>query len=292
MFDAGIKGFPRSIRHSPCWNRRLVGSVIRGVGDIMLLAGEATETIASSTTGVAENVIRIGEDFAGSLSSSLSPKERGKRSVKAKVKIDSIRHKEPDIGPDAPFVTFGSYAASSADKEEEPQTSASDNNRHARIDEESLVDIVEKGMQEFWQLVEFAMAETQGIPSFALELLGVMLLCYLATLWAISSSLAPYRRGEREDNSIHVTLLTSDDDISELSDPHDGSVRRRKRHAKWSCCSWFIGIIFLPFRTFLLLLSMARRTICNKMTLLLVLYVGAWMYLCRASQLRSSSIQR
>ena len=57
-------------------HHRLVGNVIRGVGDAMLLAGEATETIAASTTGVAEDIVRIIEDFAGTLSSAVSPDGR------------------------------------------------------------------------------------------------------------------------------------------------------------------------------------------------------------------------
>lgn len=270
----------------------------------MLLAGEATETIASSTTGVAEDVVRIVEDFAGSVSSALSPDDRVKRRVKAKVKIDSIRQKEKDDGADASYVTFGSYAAPSVDKEEEPPAPVSDKWHKMYVDEESLVDVVELGLEEFWKLVAFAMAETQGVPSFAGELLGVIILCYLAAFWVVSSSSkVSYRRPARQDDSIHLPLLASDDDthISELSDVTRREAIRgiiqvdkieRKHHFKPSCCSWFIGMLFLPFRTFLFLLSMARRTICNKLTLLLVLYGGAWMYLCRASQLRSSAIQR
>jgi len=283
------------------------------------LAGEATETIASSTTGVAEDVVRLVEDFAGSLSSALSPDEREKRRVHAKVKIDSIRHKESNVeDDDISYVTFGSYAAPSIEQEEEPPPPASDRWHKMHIDEKSLVDLVEMGIDEFWKLVDFAMADTQGVPSFAGELLGAMIICYLAALWLVSSSPAPSsrrevpeRQGQDTDGRgliTHVVLPTSEDDVSELTDHHESGpagsrtagargqqvdrLEREQRHAKASCCSWFIGILFLPFRTFLFLLSMVCRTIFNKLTLLLVLYGGAWMYLCRASQLRSSAIQR
>lgn len=273
----------------------------------MLLAGEATETIASSTTGVAEDVVRIVEDCAGALSSALSPTEREKRRVKAKVKIDSIRHKESDGDGDPSFVTYGSYEAPSLHGEgEEPPAPAPETWRNLNFDQESLVDLVEAGIKEFWNLVEFAMADTQGVPSFAGELLGVLILCYVAVVWVVLSSSAPApaahhpsKEPAQEAEITHVVLPTSEDEISELSDPHDSntlgnevSPGTKGKQARASCCTWFIGLLLLPFRTLLMLMSMARRTICNKLTLLLVLHGGAWMYLCRASQLRSSAIQR
>jgi hypothetical protein len=251
---------------------RLVGSVIRGVGDIMLLAGEATETIASSTTGVAEEVVRIVEDFAGTLSSAMSPNESEQKRVKAKVKLDSIRQKEDDIGADTSYVTFGSYAAPTvASDEEEPAAPTSEKWSKLRFNEESLIDAIEFITQEFWKLVALTMAETQGVPSFAGELLGVIILCYLAAVWIVSSSPAPHRRDvrDRQDQIIHITHATGDE-ASELSDLHESSHSDIRTTAtrgpqvnkiqgaqrKASCFSWLIAILFLPFRTFLFLLSM------------------------------------
>lgn len=259
-----------------------------------MLAGEATETIASSTTGVAENVVRLVEDFAGTISSATSPNEREQRQVMAKVRIDSTRHKEKDVGADTTYVTFGSYAAPSFARDEEPLSPVSSQWQKVHFDEESLIDVVEFVLQEFGKLVEFALADTQGVPSFAGELLGVIIFCYLAALWVVSSSYSASRRRDVPDRPgqiIHITHATGDDQMSLLSQELSDS-ESTERQAKIGCCSWLVAILLLPFRTFLFLLSVARCAIFNRMTLLLVLYMTAWMYLCRSSQLRSWSIQR
>ena len=301
-------------QHKPLFqNDRLVGSVIRGVGDVMLLAGEATETIASSTTGVAEEVVRLVEDFVGTLSSAVSPNKSKQRGVKAKVKVDSIRQKENGVRADTSYVTFGSYAAPSIAHDEEPSPPASVQWQKMHFDNESFYDAIEFGKQAFWKFVAFAMADTQGVPSFAGELLGVIILCYLAALFIVSSSRTPHRCDVpgRQCQIIHITHPTGEDvsvSSHELSDLHESShssaqrvgtdglhvekYQGAKRHANASRFKWFIAVLFLPLRMLLFLLSMIRRTIFNRLALLLVVYGGAWIYLCRASQLRSSAIQR
>jgi hypothetical protein len=292
---------------------KLVGNVIRGVGDAMLLAGEATETIAASTTGVAEDIVRIIEDFAGTLSSAVSPDGREKRRINAKVKIDPLLQKEIEF--EKPYLSFGSFAIPPME-EESPTSSEDAESKPMPTDEMSLAKAIELGIEEFWKLVEFAMTETQGVPSFTPELLGVFILCYLATFWALSST-ARYRQREivdREGRVIHVPVSNSDHDgtLSELTEIHHAFVpmdneqaaareraRERQRNnakngrlSRASCFSLFLEVLLLPFRALLFLLTMARRTIFSKAALLLVLYGGAWMYLCRASQLRSVAIKR
>ena len=54
---------------------RLLASLGSGVGDSLLFAGTATESLTSATAGVAEEAVRLFEDFAGSLSAAFQVKE-------------------------------------------------------------------------------------------------------------------------------------------------------------------------------------------------------------------------
>jgi hypothetical protein len=311
-FSVHQGGVLRNSRSVAGQSVKLIGSVIRGIGDTLLLAGEATETIAASTTGVAEDLVRIVEDFAGSLSFALSPNGDAKKRIKTKIKLDSIRHQHH--GADIPYLTFGSHAAPAGADDDEAEYSSSSKRHEVHMSDRSAIDILELGLRDIaqacGQFFEFLVKDTQGVPSFAAELLGVIILCFLAAFWTLSSAAGTPRRGsslEAQNQIIHLTVTTNDDEPSLLS--HESSDfqslagiakrnlvadKSRETQSRGSRSLWrsFVGILLLPCKTFLFMLSMTRRVVFSRVTLLLVLYGGAWIYLCRASQIRSSAIQR
>jgi hypothetical protein len=309
-FSVHQGGVLRNTRNVAGQSVKLIGSVIRGVGDTLLLAGEATETIAASTTGVAEDLVRIVEDFAGSLSFALSPNGDAKKRIKTKIKLDSIRHQQH--GGDIPYLTFGSHAVPGAD--DEVEYSSSSNRHKTHMSDMSAIAALEFGLRDIaeasGQFFEFLVKDTQGVPSFAAEILGVVIICFLAALWTLSSAARPPRRGsslEAQNQIIHLTVTTNDDEPSllshESSDFHSvagiakcASVADKSRETKSlvSRSLWrlLVGFLLLPLKTFVFMLSMTRRVVLSRVTLLLVVYAGAWIYLCRASQIRSSAIQR
>lgn len=303
-------GVLRNTRSVAGQSVRLIGSVIRGVGDTLLLAGEATETIASSTTGVAEDLVRLVEDFAGSLSLALSPNGGHETKMKTKVKVDSIRHQQH--GTDIPYVTFGSYAAPGTDDDEAGYSSLSRRNKvHLSDKSTSAILVLELRdiVQSCWEFVEFLFEDTQGVPSFAAELLGVIIICFLASHRALYSN-AGQRRGRSLDAQVQITdltVMTNDDEASmlshEFSDFRESSLaeialsitdkpREAQSHDSRNLWRLVISILFLPFKTILFILSIIRRVVFSRVTFLFAVYGGAWIYLCRASQLRSSAIQR
>lgn len=310
-FSVHQGGVLRNTRSVAGQSVKLIGSVIRGVGDTLLLAGDATETIAASTTAVAEDLVRIVEDFAGSISFALSPDGDDKKRIKTKIKLDSIRHQQH--GGDIPYLTFGSHAVPGAD-DEELEYSSSSKRHKAHVSDISAIAILEFGLRDIakasGQFFEFLAKDTQGVPSFAAEILGVIILCFLAAFWTLSSAAGPPRRGsslEAQNQIIHLTVTTNDDEPSllshESSDFHSfagiakstsvtGSSPETKSHVSRSLWRLLVGFLLLPLKTFVFMLSMTRRVVLSRVTLLLVVYAGAWIYLCRASQIRSSAIQR
>ena len=81
---------------------------MRGLGDSLVLVGGATESLASSTVGLAEDSVRMFEDVAGSIAASLIPMDP-KTPMKVKLKEGTIVEEDDDPGPGAnSLFSFGS----------------------------------------------------------------------------------------------------------------------------------------------------------------------------------------
>jgi hypothetical protein len=244
------------------------------------------------------------------LSFALSPNSDAKKRLKTKIKLDSIRHQQH--GADIPYLTFGSHAAPTADAE--AGHSSSSKRHEVHMSDWSAIALLEFGLRDMaqasGQFFEFLVKDTQGVPSFAAELLGVIILCFLAALWTLSSAARPPQRSsslEVQNQIIHLTVTTNDEEPSllshESSDFHSlGEIAKRtvvtdkaqETQSRVSRSLWrsMVGILSLPFKTFAFIFSLTRRVVLSRGTLLLIVYAGAWVYLCRASQIRSSAIQR
>lgn len=174
---------------------RLLASVGSGIGESLLFAGSATETLASSTAGVAEEAVRLFEDFAGSLSSAFQVKE-GKHSQDRRpvappsatkisdwYPLDSIQQQRPSI------VSFGRHDSENL---EDGESMEDDGAKSTEIENESFIESSQRLLRfvvsEIIAFVDFSLADTEDVPSEVPELLGILLLCFVSSIILLSSS--------------------------------------------------------------------------------------------------------
>ena len=174
---------------------RLLASVGSGIGESLLFAGSATETLASSTAGVAEEAVRLFEDFAGSLSSAFQVKEGKHFQDKQPVAppsatkisdwypLDSMQQKRPSI------VSFGRHDGENLDDGESMED---DGAKSTEIENESFIESSQRLLRfvvsESIAFVDFSLADTEDVPSEVPELLGILLLCFVSSIILLSSS--------------------------------------------------------------------------------------------------------
>lgn len=250
---------------------RLVGKVVRGVGDSLLLVGGATETLASSTIGLAEDSVRIFEDIAGSLAAALRPKDPNKPSrVKPKVVVTNDAEDANDSSTNS-FFSFGTTDQSVHEDETLTLERPIENY-------DSLADIFEYYQHRTIDFLEFISDDINGVPSLAPEIFGILGVCYLACVYWISRALS-----ERSFKAyIHLPRLPSP--IPRASIPLYPTRR--------SLLRFIASIPSLVAKSMLLILRLLFRIVFDSRVILLLLFTFAWAYLSWASQIRSFAIQR
>ena len=174
---------------------RLLASVGSGIGESLLFAGSATETLASSTAGVAEEAVRLFEDFAGSLSSAFQVKE-GKHSqdqqpvappsatkVSDWYPLDSMQQQRPSI------VSFGRH---DGENDDDGDSMEDDGAKSTEIENESFIESSQRLLRfvvsESIAFVDFSLADTEDVASEVPELLGILLLCFVSSIILLSRS--------------------------------------------------------------------------------------------------------
>lgn len=244
---------------------------MRGLGDSIVLVGAATESLASSTVGLAEDSVRIFEDIAGSIAAALKPKDPN-RPIKVKPKENKITHDDATITQAThSFLSFGSNE-NIFQEDESPFGPTVDNTNG------NVVDILNHYQLHVIEFFIFVLSEINGIPSLAPEIFAILGICYVACLYWISR--AKYER--RIKAYIHVPRL-----------PAPSQRRDIPLHAqKLNLLRMTSVILASTYRAFLFLLVFVYRFIFDQRTALLILFLFAWAYLSWASQIRSLAIQR
>jgi hypothetical protein len=248
---------------------RLVGKVVRGVGDSLLLVGGATETLASSTIGLAEDSVRIFEDIAGSLAAALRPKDPNKP-IRAKPKV--VTTVDADDTNDSSTNSFFSFGTTD-------QSVHGDEAPEGPIENyDSLADIFEYYQRRAVDFLVFVSEEINGVPSLAAEIFGILGVCYVACVYWISRALR-----ERSSKAyIHVPRLPPP--VPRGAIPMYPMGR--------SLLRLIASIPSLVARSMLLTLGLGFRIVFDRRSILLLLFTFAWAYLSWASQIRSFAIQR
>ena len=164
---------------------------------------------------------------------------------------------------------------------------------------------------------DIIVAETAGVPSLAPEMLGVFLLCFLASIFVLSPKTNKTVHQQTDDdndnkegleisfpvhkafvrhNSIEVALQYDHDNDSHSTitlgstnragpDPLPPSLIKRVLRA-------LLFVVVLPLRLIRVILVLTWRIVTSKKTLLWLVYISGWLFLSRVSQYKSSVIQR
>ena len=280
---------------------RLVGDAIEQVADSLLLAGSATERIAFAAAGAAEGTVRIVEDFASSLSDLFSKegREGTKRSRLSEMKPGEAKSAFVDeLWPN--FMAEEAMHCDGKDVDSDVEemlagTVAAQSNEGALIDFfhwiTTLVD----------QNKAIISAEIAGVPSLAPDLLGIFLLCFLASVLILSPKKEKIESIETivDGSPREEGVKPKDIKITKNADDHDchstltvESTARDGARGRPSLAERAIGLLFLPLRLVRSILLWSWRIIISKRTLLLVIHLLGWVFLSRTAQYKSSVIQR
>lgn len=181
--------------------------------------------------------------------------------------------------------------------------------------DKELVEILHSMSTWIIQNYNIIIADTAGVPSIAVEMLRVFLLCFLASLYILSplkTKKPAHNTAQRPrsiifhnnktNNAEVVPLHNDNDDHSSITngstmknaptgldgvqvDPLSPSLVKRLLHFIYLC-------MVMTFKLARFILITIWNLIFNKKTLLLVFHLCGWLFLSRVSQYKASVIQR
>jgi hypothetical protein len=324
----------RNTRQLAAKSVRLVGNILGGVGESIVATGMATEEYGSATVGIAEDAVRILEDFAGSLAAGFVHRKKSKvrlrrirqllsRSSGSSMPENSNGEKKEQDDDESTFLFMGTHPGTC----DEPEKVAAPYSTQlpaalVRLWDQPSIEAVETitvilGTQ-LVHLGEFVMQDVEGVSSMATELMVIMALLFLVSLLLLLLPCQRYRLippkpkdsgGDPIPQNIHIcydpilecpasfadTMSTIDDSsddwtavVGKASEPRSSLLGSSVLWmARWS---W--KRLLAATKLLRICLSAILFVFLNRVTLLVYVYIVAWLYLSRASQLRAMSIQR
>ena len=334
---------------------RLLASVGRGVGDSILLAGSATESLTSSTAGIAEDAVRLFENLAASLSSTFQVSHGGVSNVEEKVapgvgnlsRSSQILDKVGNMSRPS-TITFGRHEDRGNNNAVFSNTVRTEVREEKGYFIENIRRLCEQVIVESTAFVEFAMADIEGVESLVPEILATLLLCYIiSTMFLPAEKDNDFKFEQRQvtKKKLDTTQKVMPLSEIELSIQLDKKIQHlhRESHCKGagilmssggighestldsesltvvSIDPWnhqhmvelqstspsslrpllkkerlrtFRKILFRPWKCLIIVFQFWLKLLFDRRLLLLSVYGIAAFYLCRASQLRSMSIER
>jgi hypothetical protein len=161
---------------------RIVGNVMSGMGETLVMAGVAAEFVATSTANVAEATVRIVEDLTGTISMviSLSGEQRKRRKnqgntiSEAKQKLFMPSFLSLGIDPEDNSISVQAKRSMLLEKFQE-QWMKEPSLYHSL----ELLEMLASEVTDFGRNVS---ADVQGVSSMASELAAALLLCYLVAV--------------------------------------------------------------------------------------------------------------
>ena len=333
---------------------RLLASVGRGVGDSILLAGSATESLTSSTAGIAEDAVRLFENLAASLSSTFQVSHGGVSNVEEKVapgvgnlsRSSKILDKVGNMSRPS-TITFGRHEDRGNNNAVFSNTVRTEVREEKGYFIENIRRLCEQVIVESTAFVEFAMADIEGVESLVPEILATLLLCYIISTMFLPEKDNDFKFEQRQvtKKKLDTTQKVMPLSEIELSIQLDNKIQHlhRESHCKGagilmssggighestldsesltvvSIDPWnhqhmvelqstsppslrpllkkerlrtFRNILFRPWKCLIIVFQFWLKLLFDRRLLLLSVYGIAAFYLCRASQLRSMSIER
>ena len=260
---------------------RLIGNVFQGVGESLLLVGAATETIASSTAGIAEDTVRVVEDFAGVLSDVFAPNRHrlqfDEYATETTMNLNSKKIHDKDDLLSTSFVHYGKQD----DVTFPPGHSETQFDRQEGI-MLGLKQQVKMLFEETILFLNFIFSDVEGVPSIAHQLLGTLVLLYIVSIYMTNSRKGMATEAEenvnpQDGNQINHNNIqyerNSDEEIRHRRTNASICLRSLKRLYQWATRLFF-------------------RTIFSRSTILLTIYLSAFMLISRDSRLRTEEIRR
>lgn len=322
--DSGLtKGSKRNTRKFAGSSVQLVGSAIEQVAESLLLAGSATERVAFAAAGVAEGTVRLVEDFASSLSDMFA--REGRRDISVGSPTIALTSSEDDSSIDTLDETDGGDEHSDEDTEtvEMHDQHQKEEDRHGDKHIDTILSWVTYN-------IDLMMAETMGVASISGEALGVLFICFLASMLLLSpGQRKDHKKSDTEKKSsalplcdkvdekpIRISIHGPSPNISPKSEVNDdasthstltldstmrragpdyrdnGSLLVHLHCIGKSVVGRFFSIALLPLIVSLTVLQWTCYLVVNKRTVLLAVYLSGWVFLSRSSQYKSSVIQR
>lgn len=303
----GISGREKAKKHQVIGSSiKLVGSAIEQVADSLLLAGSATERVAFAAAGAAEGTVRIVEDFASAVSDMFS--KEGKRQQSLPPLTTRLDDKSVFIDEELEV-----NQAIEKDNVKSLQEVKDDTNRSIP-DTDTLIDLLNHIASWIDDNTETVIADTVGVPSLAPEMLGVFLICFMASILLLSHPEGkPKAIGSNPSSpnykprDMHVTFHHNE---GKLSNENEGGNENDSqstltaestmrlgldwatRQSVSNVTSTVFFLVSLPFKLFRLIMVILFKIIFSSKTALLGIHLFCWFFLSRVSQYKSSVIQR
>eukprot|EP01082_Thalassiosira_pseudonana_P003356 g2950.t1 g2950 contig12:1131315-1134421(+) len=307
--DSGLtKGSKRNTRKFAGSSVQLVGSAIEQVAESLLLAGSATERVAFAAAGVAEGTVRLVEDFASSLSDMFA--REGRRDISVGSPTIALTSSEDYSSIDTLDETDGGDEHSDEDTEtvEMHDQHQKEEDRHGDKHIDTILSWVTYN-------IDLMMAETMGVASISGEALGVLFICFLASMLLLSpSQRKDHKKSDTEKKSsalplcdkvdekpIRISIHGPSPNISPKSEVNDdasthstltldstmrragpdyrdnGSLLVHLHCIGKSVVGRFFSIALLPLKVSLTVLQWTCYLVVNKRTVLLAVYLsGIW----------------
>lgn len=206
---------------------KLMGNVVRELGDVLVFTGAATESIGSLTAAVAEDSLRILEDFAGSIANNAPP-------AKARILVRPLR----DPVADEPTISYGTYESPASDFAE------------------SVID-GEKGagtiMETAFSILAFLNEGTGGVPSQAPELFVVFALCYLGAALTFGNKAVTAKR----------KIVIKQEVVAFTWGRVLFALLLLPLRFAYAVLKWVVGVIFSRYTLLLLCYLLAWLHVCN-----------------------------
>ena len=300
-FESNKSGQGRRIAGSSV---RLLAGAIEQLADSLLLVGSAVEHVVFATAGAAEGTVRIMEDASSSLSDMFSREGKTVDVTRTETIIGELSSITDDVSlPDATGI--------SPMKDSNDESAIFNNNILYQTEVAPSIDEILPIIRT-WILrsMEIMVADTGGVSSLTYEMLGVFLLCFLASFLLLSSKtndtgslntsklLSPrvikdngimrlknitfYSRRIGPNNHDHDSHSTLTVESTMQVGPDVGSER----------ILFMSSVFWLPMRLIRAILVFLWNLALSKRALLFILHMLGWIYLSRVAQYKSSVIQR
>jgi hypothetical protein len=291
---------------------RLVSSVVRGIGKSIVVAGAASESLTASTASVAEDTVRIVEEFAKSIADAFHVDETMEKVSNPPFSapkddkwetVDDWRHIPPSsINSKSSFVFYGTddEEGSHLDLDSDlPSFLSSPTVKELLSAGDSVYStlfhfIREKALMEF----HFATEATEGIPALAPDLLGVLFICFISSVILLRQKRQHKGPHDHAKQATATTIGNQSDGVpfqkrmTIFTKRTETTGHHQEDHFIYVCTNALFRLIKFSFLLPIRILSVIQKVVMNRYVLLFTIhFLGGWL-LCNSSQSRSLEIQR